>query len=266
MYTSVQEAKDEIRRRWNDSDLQRKVLRYVGELPENFGHEPLAVLARQVATPNFEFYAFNEVALKVGLLPLCFGFLGDKMCSKNPDKISLGKTTFYHGRGRNNGHKITSHNIISFHSEDGKPFHDARTIWGEGFVSIHHRMLSSELPDIKFTDNTSWLSKMGGKPELFYHRFLALFVCHGVLFENFHTEGREMAFNQKIIWPAVKKIKKEFGFKPLIVPIVSIEDERDPYWTWYPGHLEIEVTTLLDRAESKSLELIVNDSANGVAA
>lgn len=254
MYTSLQEAKEEIWKRWNDTDLRLKVSNYIGELCEGFGHEPLAVIARQVATPNLEFYAFKKNYKKIGLKPLCHEFLGDKLCSGNPVKLALAKNTFYHGRGRNNGLKITSHNIIHFHSEDGKPFHDVQTIWGGGdFVDFHHQMLLSEFPEITLTDNTTWLHKMGGKPDFFYPRLLAHFICHGVLFENFHTEGHEMIFNEKITWPAIKKIRKDLGLKPLIVPLVSIEDERNPYWVWYPGHLEEKVKTLADGAKSRIL-------------
>ncbi len=249
MYTSLQEAKEEIWKRWNDADLQREVLKYIGELPEKFGHEPLAVLARPVATPNFEFYAFKEVAQRASLLPLCHGFLGDKLCSGNSDKLALGKLTFFHGKGRNNGDKTISRNIINFHTEDGQPFKDARTAWGEEFVTFHHRMLSAELPGVELTDNTIWLNKMGGKPEHFYPRLLALFVCHGVLFENFHSEGHEAEFNHQIVRPAYERVIKHFGIKPLIVPVVPIEREREQYWTWYPGHLEKEVTALLDSAK-----------------
>lgn len=50
MYISLEEAKDEIWKRWNDVDLRRRVQEYIEELPEGFGQEPRAVYSSQLAT------------------------------------------------------------------------------------------------------------------------------------------------------------------------------------------------------------------------
>lgn len=193
MYTPLEEAKEEVWKRWNDAELQQRVLEYVGELPEGFGREPWAVLARHLGTPNFEFYVFTEMAKKAELKALCFEYIGDKICSKNPDKLSLGKAFFCHD-SKENGDGVISHNIIDFCTEDGKPFNKVKTRWGEGIVAFHHGILSSILPSIFLTDNTAWLKSMGERPELFYPRLIALFICHGILFENFLCEGDEGKF------------------------------------------------------------------------
>jgi hypothetical protein len=245
MYTTLEEAKEEVWKRWNDADLRRRVMAYVEELPEGFGQEPWAVLARHLGTPNFEFCAFMKIAKKAELKPLCPEFIGDKICSKNPDKLFLGKNIFCHD-SKGNGNGATIHNIIDFCTEDGKPFHKVKTRWGEGLVAYHHRKLSSELPVIQLTDITAWLKSMGGRPELFYHRLIALFVCHGIMFENFLDEGDEGKFTRKIVRPAIRKVTEHFGLKPLIVRLRPEESEADPYWCWYPGHLEAEVKKLME--------------------
>jgi hypothetical protein len=127
-------------------------------------------------------------------------------------------------------------------------------------VDYHHRILLSVLPNILLTDNTAWVKSMGGRPKLFYHRLLALFVCHGVMFENFLDEGDEGKFTCKIVRPAIEKVTNHFGLKPLIVRLLPEESEADPYWCWYPGHLEAEVRRLLAGSKSEAARSNENSS------
>jgi len=241
MYCSTEHAREELRKRRADLKLRREVETWLGTVPEFLRREPRAVLARHLATPNFEFFRFAEAARKAGLRPACSEYVGDKFCAKNPDKLLLGKMTFFHGKGRKEGDNITCHKVISFNKFNGKPFAQVNTLWGEDFVGFHHRLLAARLPEIATADITQWISVMGGTPAKFWHRLLSLFVCHGILFENIHLEGHEAAFTQEIIQPAFAKVETLFGVKPLVVSSVPIEQEREPYWSWYPGALESEV-------------------------
>jgi hypothetical protein len=58
IYTPIEEAKEEIWRRWNDPALQKKVPDYLGSIPECFQREPRAVLFRNIASPDIEFHHF----------------------------------------------------------------------------------------------------------------------------------------------------------------------------------------------------------------
>ena len=243
MYVTMEQARVEIRNRWNDLSLHRRVREYVGDVPAFFRSEPRAVLARHLATPNHECFRFAEAAGKTGLKPLCSEYTGDKFCTQNPDKLLLGKMTFFHGKGRNNGDKSTSHKVIDINTSNRKPLSMITTQWGEDFVGFHHRLLATRLPGIETGDSTDWLRSMGGKPDQFWHRHLALYVCHGILFENFHTDGHEATFTRDIIQPAMNRIENHFGIKPLVVPLVPVDREREPYWSWYPAHLEQEITS-----------------------
>jgi len=60
----------------------------------------------------------------------------------NEDKHLLGKVTFYHGKDKRNGDKVTHPRVIDFNTADGKRFQDIQTVRGEGFVAFHHRLLS----------------------------------------------------------------------------------------------------------------------------
>jgi hypothetical protein len=247
MYVTLEEAKRTVWERWHDPAIRQKVKDYVGEIPEFLLHEPRAALIRHLPTPNFEQPYFVEGAKKLGLKPYCSAFTGDKICTMNPDKVALGKMSFFYGKGRKGGDRVISHRVIDFNKYDGKSFAEAKTLWKTDFVDFHRQLLAETMPDVELTDITEWLIKMGGKPKLFWHRLLSLFICHGILFENFHSQGPEENFTNEIILPALEKVKTYFGLKPLIVPIVPIEKEREPYWSWYPGHLEQRVKHCLAR-------------------
>ena len=241
MYMTIEKARGELEKRWNDLGLRRKVRDYIGEIPDFLRHGPRAVLARHLATPNNELHHFSQAAAKAGLKPLCSEYTDDRFCTRNPDKLLLGKMTFFHGKGRNNGDKTTAYKIIDFNVNNQKPLSAIKTHWDEGFVGFHHRLTANKLPGVEMADSSGWLRSMGGKPAQFWHRHLALFMCHGILFENFHTEGHEADFTREIIQPAMKRVNDHFGLRPLIVPLVPLEREREPYWSWYPSHLEPEI-------------------------
>jgi hypothetical protein len=59
MYTSIEEAKEEVWKRWNDADLRRRVMAFAADLPEVLLKEPKAIMFRQLATPNFELLRFS---------------------------------------------------------------------------------------------------------------------------------------------------------------------------------------------------------------
>lgn len=239
MYVTLEQAKTTLWQRRSDFNLRRKVRDYLGELPDFLQQGPRAVLARQLASPTLEFQQFAVGAQQVGLPLTSIEFTGDKFCTCNPDKLALAKMTFYLGRGRNGGEKTKSYRTIDLDRWDGKPLNKIQTLWGENFVALHHRLLTSSYPTAEISDTTAWLRRMGGKPALFWPRLLSLFICDGILFENFHTEGHEQGFTRKIIQPALAQVKELFGQQPLIVPLVEVEHERNRSWSWYPGALEM---------------------------
>ena len=72
IYTPLSVAKEEVWRRWNDKDLRQKVEEFLnGDIPEFLQNEPKSYLARHVASPNFEFTRFLELAGEIDLNPVC---------------------------------------------------------------------------------------------------------------------------------------------------------------------------------------------------
>jgi hypothetical protein len=72
-----------------------------------------------------------------------------------------------------------------------------------------------------------------------------LFICHGVLFENFVTNVEEQRFAEEVVYPAFKEVEQLFGLKPLIVPLLPPHNASDKYWFCYSEEVEKEVLRCL---------------------
>lgn len=242
IYTPLEEAKEEIWRRWNDKVLRGKVENFFGgDIPEFLVNNPKAYLARHVASPNFSFLRFVNLSKQAGLNWVCPEYLQDKFVSKNQDKYFLGKLFFYHGTGKHGGVKTEIRRIIDFNSMEGKSFGSIMTLTGDAFHNFHHSMLKNmgieyqgHIPDFSF-----WLEKMGGTPEKFYPYLLALFIRNAVLFDNFLCKGPETDFIRRIFIPSFAKVEEVFGIKPLIVNLVPRTEEHSVLWFYYPESANI---------------------------
>ncbi|MEK6673092.1 MAG: hypothetical protein AABY42_06395 [Nitrospirota bacterium] len=92
----------------------------------------------------------------------------------------------------------------------------------------------------------------GKKAKEYYKYFLSLFICHGILFENFITNEEEERFSKSVVFPAFRQVVADFGLKPLIVPLVPHSQASDIYWRCYPAALEGEVLKCLSKAKDSS--------------
>jgi hypothetical protein len=244
IYTPLSIAKREIRKRWADEKLRKKVADFLGgDIPDFFKDKPIACSVRSIISPDFEFLFFLRIMKEFKMEFACLEYAGDKFTSSNEDKYHFGRMFFDNGKGKKGGNKIVTRKIIDFNSCEGKSVNKLKTVWGENFVEFHHRMLNKIAPESvsNVYDFSSWLKRRGKDAKSFYVYYLALFICHGILFENFFAKGNEESFTRKIVIANVKKLENMFGVKPLIVPLTPIDDEEDLYWYCYPGNLLKEI-------------------------
>lgn len=258
MYTPLEEAKKEVWKRWNNVDLRRRIQAFVGEMPECMEQEPCTVLARHLTTPNFELLKFCELTQHVGAKAVCFEYKDDLFCTNNIDKVLTAKMRFLHGNGRNNGKITTFMKLFDLPGNDNIPLSRIQSSNGLNIVRLHHTLLNCHKLNIEIVTSTPLYEAWGKKPSAYYRKFLALFICHGILFENFLLDGSEGQFTRDIAWPAIRQVTNHFGLKPLIVRLLPEESEADPYWCWYPGHLEAEVRRLM--AGGKTVENVCSNS------
>ena len=240
IYTPLEEAKEEIWKRWDDKILRKEVEEFLGEVPEVFKKEPKACLLRQMVSPNYEYYHFLNLIPEINLKPLCLEFLEDIFLTTNKDKAYWGKMAFIE-----KGQSITRliyRKVIDLKDSEKKKLNCIETIWGENFVDFHHRLVEQYSQAIELFDGSLWYKSKGGKTKEYYHYIVSFFVCHGILFENFITDEREREFTHLVVQPAIEKIVKIFGLKPLIVQLIVDDVFNERY---YPCHLESEVSRCL---------------------
>lgn len=248
MYTSLEEAKEEIQKRWNNKELKKKVEEFLGEdIPTFFQNEPRAAYVRDIISPNNEFFYFWDIATESGVRPIMIEYSAGKFVARNINKYHLCRMYFHHGIGKQGGGKMECSNVVNFNTMEGKKMRDVKTTWNENIIDFHHGILEKTKPEISkddVVDFSKWFDKHKKKTKHWYLHYLALFLCHGILFENFILDNGEKEFTEKKIIPSFEALVKKFGIKPLIVPIAPMKSENDLYWWFYPGyvkkHLEIK--------------------------
>ena len=242
LYTPLEEAKEEILVRWNDMALREKVENFLGNVPGPFQDSPKAVLSRNIRTPNFESYRFLMMSKQVGLAPLFGEFTTDKFCTKNREKLYLAKIPVIMGQDKNGNDIIQYFKIINFPKSEGTPLDTMVTLWGENFVSFHHRIYESLYGNGDVATFDFWSCLKGNCPREKYEQTFALFTCHGVLFENYLPYGRnhkyEHAFTHNVILPAFHKVYETMGLKPLVVRLLDEGNEDDLSWQYYPSDIK----------------------------
>lgn len=247
-YTPLEEAKKEIWRRWNDKELRKKVEDFLGgDIPKPIKTEPKAVLLRNIATPDNELFHFVELSKRMKLKPLVLEYVEDKFVAECSDKYHICKLFFHNGKGKNGGDKVSTLRIVDFNKYEGKNFNKMKTQWGEDFVNFHHRILlsSSLMNKESFFDTSDWVHKKGNSAKKYYKYLLAFFLCHGVLFETFLTnDPEEMEFNRNIVVPSFNAIYKNLGIKPLVVPLMPLDDEDNLFWWCYPEKIKLAMRVM----------------------
>ncbi|MEI6528596.1 MAG: hypothetical protein WCO10_02920 [bacterium] len=240
IYTPLEEAKKEIWKRWNDPELKKKVEKFLGgDIPHFFKNEPRAALVRDIASPNNEFFYFWDLMKETGIKPVLVEYSSGKFVAKNINKYHLCRMYFHHGVGKHGGGKIECTNVVNFNTEEGKKMGKVRTIWNESIVDFHHDFLKNSVPEVNkedIVDFSKWFDKHKKETKYWYLHYLALFLCYGILFDNFILDNGEREFTEKKILPSLKKLVEKFGIKPLIVPIAPFDSENDLFWWLYPGH------------------------------
>lgn len=243
IYTSLEEAKEELRKRWNDKKLRNKVLAYLnGDIPKIFDKEPKAFLARHITTPNFEFFRFLNLANKIELNPAALEYADDILTAGNPGKYYLCKILFYNGKGKNGGRKLSCNKLVSIDEYQGAKLSIVKTRIGCDLKEFHHNLMK-DLPMFSLNnvfDISDWYKRRGSIAKNYYKYFFAFFICHGVLFENYLHSGIEGAFTRSVVLPNYKKTIDFFGVKPLIVRLLPTSTETDDCWWYYPEFIKFK--------------------------
>lgn len=232
IYFSLDEARVELARRWDNRELRVAVETELGKwFNPAFGEKPRGVITRQILSPDNGFIFFHHLSNYVGGCPFSWEFHGDYFARCNKEKKGWGELhTAEEGLVK----------IISMTASNQKPLKDVVTLMGEPLVNFHRRLLNLSGYPIEQKDMTAWFRGIG-KPVEYYYYWLLHFVAHGVLFENFQTDSdpKEALFTSGVVLPNMRNIEAKLGLRPLVVRLYpeNQSDEEDFYWWCYPPRL-----------------------------
>lgn len=232
IYVSLDEAREEIKKRWNDQELKGRVETELGEkFMSVFKDKPRGVSFRQVCPPDNGFVFFYQYTRYIGAEPLIVEYHNDIFTHINEEKKGLGRLRVTLPEG-----EAAMVDIMDFHANEKKKLNECTLKGGENLIDFYRNLFSLSDYKADFIENSSWFHGIGRASEYYYY-FLLHFVAHGFLSENL-SEGdeKQKGFSDEIMLPAIEKIKDKFGFYPMIVR--SYPDNQnnieDFYWWCCP--------------------------------
>lgn len=260
MFTPL-EAVEELKRRRQDPELQKKVEEYLkGDIPDYFRHGPILYLARHIATPNFETLRFIRLMEHLGVKTVITQDSKGLFVSQNCVKRALGKLPIFrrHSQKGNRLHEQYENvTIVDFNESDGKPFSEIKTLWGEKLTDFHTRLFSELMSEkVESPDDAAWIDRHHRENLLeHYKHLLALFVVHGIFFENYNMDdSHEVDFVRHILRPACRFIEERFGYRPIITQVFPTTFESYHFWISYPKKVLDIVRKSMSSTVDKGIE------------
>ncbi len=271
VYTPLDEAVRELDERSKDKKLKEYVKKTLPIGVPNIIEDgkKYAFLARVVATPNHESHRFLSVIDVLDhFIPVFWEYIDDKFTpNMNEIKYHLARMTFYLGRGKKGGEKITNLRVVDFNVHGGKKISDVKTIWGQSLSDFHHEFFKKhyahhhKLNNPIFFDGSAWQAECDNDIKIYYKYIFTLFLTHGIIFENFLLNNKgELVFIKEVFLPIFLSILKDTGKKPLIVALEPTDIEGDKFWMYYPHEykkfVEYKMSSFWKKVWIKLKELI----------
>lgn len=238
VYTPLSEAVKILEERQKDKELVKKIEDLLGgDIPEPLRKlDRYGINSKQVATPNHDTIWFLKLCEQYDLKSFFYEYLDDKFVSNNSFKHSLGQIRINNGQNKNGEYNLEKITIVDFNKYNGKSLKDVFTLSNKPLIQTHREIFSFlklNLDNYIFFDGSDWLKKQGGDAKIYYKKDILLYICHGILFENFILSGEDKKFSEEILLPAIENCIKLTGLKPLIVPIPPMDIEEEEFWISY---------------------------------
>ncbi len=250
LYTSLDEALAQLHQRRLDEKLCAKVFDFHSQCRPTFlQSEPWAFFGRYILTPNREFEQFLEVVKSSRLSPFCTETADDIFCRINADKRRLCRPVFETKPDVFRGLHIMDNSSPMA----GSRLKELRLKNGMSMPMFHRALMDYAFPEFgsNIIDYSTWFSAARRKDT--YLHYLSLFICDGILFENFLADDvEELRFTRERVTPSFASAIELFGVRPLIVSLLPRETEGDDYWRSHSGELYAHAVDLLrQRHDSK---------------
>jgi hypothetical protein len=238
VYTPWRDAVSELNARAKDTGLETYLQGVLpSSTPEVLRTGKNMVLARQLATPNYEMYRFMQIADVTSLNPIVLEYKHDRYVNVSQVKYALAELNFHKGFDQaTRKARLLKLSIINRNESNGKRIDTLTTKWGQHLTDFHNEFFINTFPSManQTYDLSDMYHELGGGAAKYYNGFLSLFLKHSILFENFLFSSEELRFMEKIFLPALITIKRESKYTPLIVELVPERSEDDIFWLSYP--------------------------------
>lgn len=247
VYTPLSDALLLLEERKKNPELTKKIKKLLkNKIPKICKKQKCAIMARQLATPNYDSKLFISVARENNLSPVFLEYFSDKFTSNNKYKHSLGQLCIQNSIDKNGEECIEKITIIDFNKSNSKKLKDVKTLWGQSLVDFHRKLFKTEdFHGLYFLEEEhDWYKKKKDEtPFEFYVNFFLLVSCFGILFENFLISKNEdeSQFTKEVILPAFEKVVRLTGIKPLIVPLSPIDLENDSFWYYHSPNIKSSI-------------------------
>ena len=244
IYTPVDQALTELRRRRQDRDLVARVAAFLGnDIPDYLLSDDCFVLARHIATPNNEALYVLEQAHRHGAMAVFSQDPNDMFTSVNNLKRRLARPEICQETAT--GRAYRKLDILDVPAAEGLALKNLRCRDGRRLIDFHNGLFEKvEGTNYRIVDDSDWIDRNHrGDMMSHYRRFLALFVTHGILFEEFET-GNDEVLRQQIVRPLLAEMWGKLGARPLIVQ--PYREEQDTDEVYYLAHRSSVLVSLTD--------------------
>jgi len=248
-YFSLDEARGEIKKRWNDTELRKKIEKLCGDyLFTDLIDGPKSVLCRSIASPDNGLNFFIDCCHYLNLKPLVIEYSEDKYVVINEEKRGLTKLRITDANG---GKEFID--IVDSNKEQGKKMSEVVTnelCQHRKLIDFHHDLFKVHYKNLLLKNYSDWFHQFNNPGEYYFY-YLLNFVAHGVYFEVFDMtdSDREKSFVNQNVIQNIKKIKNLTGLDPLVVKLYpdNQTEEEDFYWFSYPPRIQDDIISLIKR-------------------
>jgi hypothetical protein len=232
IYLSIDEARDELRRRWHDLELRRAIETELGHcFIDLFKKGPRGCYWPPLASPTRAFEWFVHLARYVGSEPTALECSGDYFSRGNDEKVGLSRL-----RVTNSEQQPCLVDCLSLHAANRKEIRSLTTRMGIPLVELHRILLRESELAIECQDISDWTANIG-KAAAYYDPFFSHFIAHGVLFETYDLDTEyESKFTKEVVLPAFNNVKSRYGLSPMIVNLYpSNQTQQEDFYWWSYG-------------------------------
>jgi hypothetical protein len=199
--------------------------------------EPTAVLARNVATPNYEMLWFTRLARRHGFRALVIEHRTDRFTVNNSTKLALLTLPIVVGRDKTGRPILRRQRLQDPAVAERMPLDRILTYSGESLVAYHHRklreVLRTDAPDVMNLREIMQTQEL--RPSVYYAEFLRLLSGHLVLFEDFVVDRQTAEFFHGTVLPAWREVVAATGRRPQIVRLGPERRATSPLQNAYPA-------------------------------